>query len=188
MKKNILIGVLTTSVLLGGALAVGAVNKESSTEKLSKPSEQLMTADEAKKIALTVQDGKVEGIDRERNGEQVFYEVEVEKNNEDYDIYVNAATGEVQSLNDDVYDDDSSDDNDDQDKMSDVSTNDAKLISKEKAVAIAENATKGKMTEVEKDEDDGRITYEIKLKTDRGEAEVEIDASTGEVEEIDFED
>jgi uncharacterized membrane protein YkoI len=42
--------------------------------------------------------------------------------------------------------------------------------------------------EITKDEDDGFIKYEIELKTDRGEAEVEIHASTGKVLDVEWDD
>jgi len=44
------------------------------------------------------------------------------------------------------------------------------------------------MIEISKDEDDGFIKYEVELKTDRGEAKVEIDASTGKVLEVEWDD
>ena len=42
--------------------------------------------------------------------------------------------------------------------------------------------------EIDKDEDDGIIKYELELNTDRGEAEVEIDASTGKVLDVEWDD
>ena len=53
---------------------------------------------------------------------------------------------------------------------------------------LKKQGTNGKMHEIEKDEDDGRIKYEIELKTDRGEAEVEIDTVTGKILEVEFAD
>ena len=44
------------------------------------------------------------------------------------------------------------------------------------------------MVEIELDEDDGFIKYEVELRTDRGEAEVEIDASTGNVLNVEWDD
>ena len=49
-------------------------------------------------------------------------------------------------------------------------------------------AVNGKVVEIEKDEDDGLIKYDVELKTDRGEADVEIDASTGKVLEVELDD
>ena len=44
------------------------------------------------------------------------------------------------------------------------------------------------MVEIELDEDDGLLKYEVELRTDRGEAEVEIDALTGNVLEVELDD
>ena len=62
------------------------------------------------------------------------------------------------------------------------------IISQADAIAIAEKAVNGKVVEIEKDKDDGLIKYEVELKTDRGEAEVEIDASTGKVLDVEWDD
>ena len=69
-----------------------------------------------------------------------------------------------------------------------VYQNNKNIISQADATAIAEKAVNGKVVEIEKDEDDGLIKYEVELKTDRGEAEVEIDASTGKVLEVEWDD
>ena len=61
-------------------------------------------------------------------------------------------------------------------------------ISQADATAIAEKAVNGKVVEIEKDEDDDLIKYEVELKTDRGEAEVEIDASTGKLLDVEWDD
>jgi uncharacterized membrane protein YkoI len=62
------------------------------------------------------------------------------------------------------------------------------MISQADATAIAEKAVNGKVVEIEKDKDNGFIKYEIELKTDRGEADVEIDASTGKVLKVEWDD
>ena len=64
----------------------------------------------------------------------------------------------------------------------------AELITREEAIKIAEAEVDGKAYSFEKDEDDGRIEYEIELKTDRGEAEVEMDAASGKILEVDYDD
>ncbi|WP_347403254.1 PepSY domain-containing protein [Gracilibacillus dipsosauri] len=56
------------------------------------------------------------------------------------------------------------------------------------ATTIAEKAVNGRMIEISKDEDDEFIKYEVELKTDRGEADVEIDASTRKVLEVKWDD
>ena len=62
------------------------------------------------------------------------------------------------------------------------------LITREDAIKIAEKAVNGKAYSFEKDEDDGRIEYEIELITDSGEVEIEMNARSGEIIEIDHDD
>ena len=99
-----------------------------------------------------------------------MYEVEIEKDDVDYDLSIDAYTGEIYSF-----------DRDDDDWNQNTN-----IISNTDAMAIAEKAVNGNVVEIEKDEDDGIIKYEVELKTDHGEAEVEIDASTGKVLEVEW--
>ncbi|QKY71196.1 PepSY domain-containing protein [Lentibacillus sp. CBA3610] len=64
------------------------------------------------------------------------------------------------------------------------------VISTAEAEEIALNEFSGTITEMELDEDDGRLYYEIEMKSENKEAELEIDAYTSEilVMEIDSED
>ena len=59
--------------------------------------------------------------------------------------------------------------------------NKQKLISKEQAKKIALSKFNGKFEEIELDKDDGRLKYEIEMKNGNQEAEIEIDAYTGEI-------
>ncbi|GBG06579.1 hypothetical protein PAT3040_01108 [Paenibacillus agaridevorans] len=62
----------------------------------------------------------------------------------------------------------------------------ANIITAERAVEIAKQAVKGELIRVETERDDGRLEYEVKLKTANGTAEVEIAASSGKVLDIDY--
>lgn len=55
------------------------------------------------------------------------------------------------------------------------------VIDAEAAKKIALGAFSGTVTELELDEDDGRLIYEIEMESAIGEAELEIDAYTGEI-------
>ena len=62
------------------------------------------------------------------------------------------------------------------------------LLIREKAIQIAEKAVNGKVYNFETDEDDGQVEYELELMTDHGEVEIEINARSGEIIEIDYDD
>ncbi|MCM3762826.1 PepSY domain-containing protein [Alkalihalobacillus oceani] len=58
-------------------------------------------------------------------------------------------------------------------------------ISKEEAIAIAQQVLPGKVKEIERDSDDGHRYYEIELKYEGKDYDFDIDAATGEVLNID---
>jgi uncharacterized membrane protein YkoI len=57
-------------------------------------------------------------------------------------------------------------------------------ISEDEAKAIAEEETGGVAGDVTTEKEDGKLVYEVQVTTDQGPAEVEIDANTGEVLEV----
>ncbi|MBM7609778.1 putative membrane protein YkoI [Lysinibacillus composti] len=180
MKNKMLIGVLSVSVILGGAVAVGAANNgETTNDQKVTTSKEMISVEKVKEIALSKVTGHVENIELESYKGNQYYEVEVENGKKDYDLYIDAYTGEVQLMKEDSNNDDDSDD-----RTGVVqSTN---LITDEKAKQLAEKAVNGTVTELELDEDDGRFVYELELITNKGEADVEIDAVTGKVIELNF--
>jgi len=180
MKKKLMIGVLSAGLILGGALAVGATNKDKQDSTAQKVSDmkEMITIEEAKQIALGKADGVVEGIELDQHKGNHYYEVEIENERKDFDIYIDAYTGEVLSVEED-------DDNDDD---RDQVVSDQSLITHQKAIEIAEKAVNGKVTEINLDEDDNQYHYELELKTNKGEAEVELDAVTGKVLELEIDD
>ena len=62
------------------------------------------------------------------------------------------------------------------------------IISSDEAKTIALKLANGRITEFELDEDDGRLVYEIEIKTKDVEHEIEIDAYTGKVLEHEIDD
>jgi uncharacterized membrane protein YkoI len=183
LKKKMVIGTLSAALVFGGALAVGASNnddvgKDSKTNNVK----TFLSLDEVKKIALQEVNGVVEDIELEKESNKAIYEVDIEKDDIDYDLYIDAYSGEIYSVDRDDHNDV------DDDNLSNNKQNNKSTISQADATAIAEKAVNGKVIEIEKDEDDGLIKYEVELKTDRGEAEVEIDASTGKVLDVEWDD
>ena len=61
------------------------------------------------------------------------------------------------------------------------------VLSIEEAKQIALTEFEGKVTEIELDKDDGRLIYEVELKDGTHEAEIELDATTGEIIEVEIE-
>ena len=147
MKRKVLIGSLASVFVLGGAFAVGATNNDgsNSVEGTNQSENKIITIEEAEKAALKEVAGKVENIELlERKRDQMMYEVEVEKDHIDYDVYIDAHTGELYSVNqeDDFDDDDSVASKSDDDSTvngNSRQTNEG-TISQAEAINIAEKA------------------------------------------------
>ncbi len=224
MKRKVLIGTVVTALVLGGAFIVGASNNDDSNplraasdhslNNTNKIDNEKITIEEAKTIALKEVNGEVESIELEQKLDKLLYKVKIAKDNVEYDVYIEASTGKVSSVNqddnndDDKFDDHSADDkyddNNDDDIVGDddgsnikqkdssavnaINTQINETISQDQAIKIAEEAVNGKMTEIKKDQDDGILQYEVELGTDRGEAEVNVDVTTGKVLKVEFDD
>ncbi len=158
-----------------------------------------------KQYVLKEVNGGVESIELEQKLDKLLYKVKIAKDNVEYDVYIEASTGKVSSVNqDDNNDDDKFNDNNDDDVVGDdddsnikqkdssavnaINTQINETISQDQAIKIAEEAVNGKMTEIKKDQDDGILQYEVELRTDRGEAEVDVDVTTGKVLKVEFDD
>ena len=100
MKKKMIIGTLSAVFVLGGAFAVGASNNDDGTKVEGKANntKTILGYDEVKKIALQEVDGVVEEIELEREANTAVYEVDIEKDDIDYDLHIDAYSGEVYSV------------------------------------------------------------------------------------------
>lgn len=185
MKNKLVIGAVSAAVILGGALVAGAAKNDIPTVNLQQTSieKNIISSNEAVKIALTKVDGIVDSVELESSQGHYYYEVEIDTVDADYDFKIDAVTGKILSYKEDKQDDD--------DKINIIeksNTTQNNYITTEKAIEIAEKEVNGKVDEIDRDDEDGRIIYEIELKTNNGEAEVKLDAVTGKVLKIEYED
>jgi len=175
MKKWLAIPALAGALVL----VVGGVAMAGNTgESLTVAPKGSLSVAEVEAIAVKSVGGKVTGIelDRERTGN--IYEVEVKSDGVEYDLDIDAKTGKVLRTDIDDYDnDDFGDDNYDEK----VNGSDGKFITEKAAIKIAMKQTKGTVTEVEMDEDDGRVIYEIEIEDGKYDYDFDIDAISGEV-------
>ena len=163
MKKWLAIPALAGVVVLGGvAMTVGAEKSDIGAV------EGFLTIEEAKAKAVEAVGGQVTEIEfeREKSGEK--YEIDVKSDGVEYDLDIDAKTGEVLRTKKDDYDD-----------RSDISNE--KLLTVEEAIAVAMKQAKGAVTKVEMEDDDGGLHYEIEVEDGTFEYDFEIDAVTGEV-------
>ncbi len=146
------------------------------SSKKTSQKKQMISSDQAKKIALNKANGKIVKFELDEDDGRYSYEFEIIKDGMEYEIDIDAYSGKIikfESERDDDY------------KSSKKTSQKKQMISSDQAKKIALNKVNGKIVEFELDEDDGRLIYEIEIKKDGREYNLEIDAYTGKI--IEFE-
>lgn len=172
MKKLMTIS-LAAVVILGGAVAINHSYAQENNETIG--------IDKAKEAALKKVDGVVESVELENQNGLPVYEVEIDKDQKDYELYIDATTAKINRVDEKV-----DDDNDDDVNSKNVSNK--AIITEKEAIEIAKTKIDGELHEIELDEDDGRYVYDMEFKTSSGEAEITIDAETKEILEFELDD
>src|SRR3954447_26924331 len=99
MKKKLLIGTLGAALVFGGAFAVGAAGNDGvSTVNKTNTEKTMLDADEIKKVAVQEVAGVVEEIELETKTGKLVYEVDIEKDNVDYDLHIDAYSGKIYTI------------------------------------------------------------------------------------------
>src|SRR5699024_8591854 len=117
MNKKMVIEGISAAVILGGASITGAtMNAQSDAVTIEEkpvevaqtsPSEQVqseanfISTDEAADIALSEYDGYIESIELEKDDGYVYYEVEIENEDAEYELDIDAMTGEILKVDED---------------------------------------------------------------------------------------
>lgn len=205
MKKIIYIPAVAGILALGGvAWANTDANPQESTVQAenttdlkadtsqSKNQKQFLTFDEASVKALQEVDGKITDIELDRDDRVPHFEIDIDKDGYEYDLKLDAVTGEIleQKRGKDDNDDDRDDNYSSDGKSSSTAASTGDYISSNEAVAAAEKVASGTIEDVELDNDDGVAYYEIKFEDGRTEHEVYVNAKDGSIlkHDIDNED
>ncbi|MEK5441259.1 MULTISPECIES: PepSY domain-containing protein [unclassified Fredinandcohnia] len=209
MKKKLVVLGIVGTVVLGGAVGVGAFAKEA--EVPSKKAEEIAMQE--------VKGANVKEVELEHQNGELIYEVELEgTHDDDVEVDINATTGKVVKVDDNRDDDNvkvqnnvtsgtvvKADDDDDVNVKNNVSSekvvkvnadrDDDRVtsqkavssvkISKKQAISIATKDTPGKIVEIELDDDNH---YEIEMIYDGKEVEMEISAADGTILEKEIDD
>jgi uncharacterized membrane protein YkoI len=195
MNKKIKIG-FGIGLLLIFALALVGVGLNQSAFALSRGSKDsaqaadktVISEEQAKKIALEKVNGEIVEFEPDHDDGQPEYDVEIRADGKEYDMEIDGYTGEITKL--EVDDDDDDDDDRRSEKESSKSSSgskasdknsDKQLISEEQARKIALEKVNGKIVEFELDYDDGHPEYEIEIRADGKEYDLEIDGYTGKI-------
>ncbi|PAD20865.1 PepSY domain-containing protein [Terribacillus saccharophilus] len=169
-----------------------------------------MTIDQARQQAEKQYNATVTEIELDRSGNEPRYDIDLENGEKLYDLTLNGNTGEVISLkessrqitssNTDSKDQSQESGDEQQQGENEQSADEQQQSDKEQtapsqkqasqaevkitmdeAIKIATDEVGGSVTDVEFDEEDGLPVYELELKTADDEAEVVINAQSGEI-------
>lgn len=142
-----------------------------------------ISAGEAKKIALKQYEGEIVGFEYDGNDRTPHYEIDIVKDNEKIEVEVNAGTGKAVVTEREKISTVKAENTvttDDTVKATDSANNSA-VITEKRAIEIAQAKAKGTVTDIELDEDDNRLIYEIEIRNGKMEYDFEIDAKTGDI-------
>jgi len=166
MKKWMLLPALAAVLTIGGV----ALASDSTTSPGPNNDEKfkLLTKEQAIVIAKEKAAGIVVDIELDRENNRSLYEIEIEDGKYEYDLEIDAITGEILKFKKEL-------DNDD----NDVKQPTEKVLTKDEAIVIAKQKANGIVKNIELDEDDNRFEYEIEIEDEEYEFDIVLDAVTG---------
>mgnify|MGYP001612836171 FL=1 len=177
--EKIILGVLVIAIISVSSLFIAGLDTNKSPEtQESQKSSNFISLDQAKTIALEVTDGTItEAVLGKENGISV-YEIEVTNGNLETGVKIDPSNGNIIDV--------------ETEKEEEITTEDLKRIEEKiteaKAKEIALNEVNGRVIKVDIEKEGGRVLYDVEVKEGNNIAEVEIDAETGEVIEVEWED
>lgn len=174
MKRNYTLRVTAATVLLGVTVTGASANTVWATK-----STDLIGAATAANIAKKAvgNHAQVKDVELERENGRIYYEVELQQGNKDWDIDIDAYTGKTIRSHSELNDD--SNDKSIFNKPSHVT------ITEKQAGQIALKNVPGTLLSAKLDKDDGRFVYDVKVLTDEGTVELEIHATSGAIVNMD---
>jgi uncharacterized membrane protein YkoI len=165
-------------------------NNEQNTVKIDERDEKnknkeqyandILTVNQIEKIALDEFPGKIKELELDKDDGRLKYELEMKnENREEAELDIDAYTGEILKIETETHG---------KKKTSNNNKQLDNILSAAEVKEIALNEFSGKVKELELDKDDGRLIYEVEIKNKGKEAELDIDARTGEILELEIDD
>ncbi|HEY4601000.1 MAG TPA: PepSY domain-containing protein [Cerasibacillus sp.] len=197
MNKKMMITVSAAVIAL--ILGVGIYQSNASQD------EPKLSSDDIKALVTEQYPGEITELELEKENNKVVYEVEVKTNDKEYDLKLDGNTGEVLKLKEKCMTTRTDKPKNESVKQKQKEINKAKpqqqqpkqqqkrerkrtIIDHSEAADIALKEFPGEVESIELDEDDGQLIYEVEVKNGHQEADIEIDACTGEILLIDLDD
>lgn len=156
----------------------------------SQGKQPIIDAKEAIDLALRSFSGFIEEVELERDKGILYYEIDIVKDMEKAEIHIDAYTGETLLVETKMRHHRMHH----QHKHHHRSSRKYEqppyetFISAKEVVEIVEKSYDGYLIELELDREDGRYIYEVELKSGKQEIEIELDAQTGEILKVEFDD
>jgi len=188
---------------MSGVIAIGILGFGFLYSSTSQAEASLSTK-EIREMVEAQYPGKITEIEQETEFNRAVYEVEIKTEDREYDIKLDGETGEILNISEtpvknkpegskeekkDTEElvinekENEKSDKDQEKKQADPEKSDSKqaIISIEEAKRIALEEFSGKIDDIDLDIEDGRLIYEVEIERGDEEAEMEIDAYTGEI-------
>lgn len=171
-----------------GAVAVAAVLGFGIIQSSASQVDPTLSTDEIRNLVADQYPGTITELELEEDSNKAIYEVEIVGKDKEYQLTLDGDSGEVLHLNEKGLSDHSKEKSDEGETKGDNKSNntvekslkDVKVTMK-KAEEIALKEFDGTVTDIDLDEDDGLLIYEVEVHNGKKEAEIEIDAVTGKV-------
>lgn len=180
MKKFVYIPVVAGALAFGGIVwANGDDNSQrnsansTGTAVPAANNEEVLSFDEASEKALAVANGTITDVELNRNSRTPHYEIDIDHEGYEYDVKIDAYTGEVLEQKREREDRD--------DNRDDSQATSQNFISSEEAVKAAQAVAEGTVKKVEFENDDGAAHYEVKIENGRTEHEIYVNAVDGAI-------
>ena len=192
-KNTLMAGTLASALVLGACTTASADenlewtdedNNGVATVKTEETNEFKYSVQKAVDTASERFSGVVTEVELDEDDNVYYYEIEMENGEDEYEVKINADDLSISEEEIDREDDDREENKETQSENTTEANGD--FIGMEKAVQIAKDKVGGgEVTDKEFDRDDN--DYEIELEYESSEYDVEINATTGEVTDIDQE-
>jgi len=164
----------------GTTVFIDEENEEEAKEKSSGS----ITRAEAIALALDKAPGTVAEVETDMVNGNVIYEVEIVDANTETEVRIDAATGVVMAIEQEPREED------EEEAVTEKERQQIKIgpITEQKAIKIALGLVNGHVVSVETEREHGMLIYEVEIAHDGDVVEIEIDAATGEILEMEWED
>ena len=176
---NLKIKLLSGTLVVSGLLGTNACTMKDNQPKTVQTNETSQTINEGKAIEIasdTLKGGIVTNSHLDKNERSTKYEVNILKEDKNYEVDVDSSTGKILEINQSVQGKKKLDD------VESIPPNVSPKISVEEARQIALERVRGTITELDLENLNNRLVYDIEISTAyHREAKITIDAINGKI-------